>query len=289
MRPPRLGSLSPRPRGTFGAGITQPISGGADYTGFELTITATPNSASAAQDALAYVGSMEIVAPDGTIILMNPIPDFYTVSQRFSPTGTAPAQVKNSTGTPTVTASYTIMGVNLPAAKGPYTVIWTNVAAAVSGETTLSVAYTMTMIIGATGGNRTRFKASSFAPGAVTAAEVDYSQTFPVQGPSLEELFITPPANILTQMSIITVDVNQFTQIQSLGSPIASGVTPAYLNGVAQAQLNGTLGGPLATYVIYLCLGLGTQITLGSASNLFIKFGTVGSGDVLRFGGYWFD
>jgi hypothetical protein len=41
--------------------------------------------------------------------------------------------------------------------------------------------------------------------------------------------------------------------------------------------------------VIYLCLGLGTQVTLGTASNMFIKFGTIGAGDTFRWGAYWFD
>lgn len=265
----------------LGATLTQPLPDDGDFNAAIFTVSVSAASASASTDILNYFATagIEIVGPEGPIIDMTPVNDFYGFQQRFGEYGVAPTVVNLASGTVTVTASatYFVSGINLPKSKGPYTLVATINGTNPSSGALNSVQFSLALVLGeCPDGNRTRYKATSLPFTPAANGVNDLGPVASIQDVNLQELF-------LYALTSNTADIS-FLQIQSQGSSVATRMTSSDIQARDTAKLSGTL----AATRLYPLLALGTGLILGRSSHFYITWGSSPSTAIIA-GYYWFD
>ena len=248
-----------------------------DYVAMTMDLTVTPTgNTSTTTDILSAIDYLEFVA-GGTIMKVRPT-DLYDITQRFNQFGKRPS-VTDSNSATAVSASYKFEGLSLPVNRGPYTLIVNTVAASAFGTSTtaLSVAYTISFVIGATEGHRSRFVYTSWPGGAPSASGVaDIASIASIQNVPLTELFITG-------MTSNTADISTI-QIQSQGNAVTNRETSSAI----VARCNSLLTSDLQSTELFPLLGLGTDLTLGRGAQFLVNFGASPSSS-MYLGFYWLD
>src|SRR5208282_4274094 len=120
--------------------FTYPLTLDGDFIAMNFNITMKWTASSAATDILNGITTVQIIAPDGPSVTMAPVPDFYLFAQRFSQYGQSLSVVNTSITVTTVTISSTAnynLPINLPAAKGPYTLVLTAGSSALVNTTVM--------------------------------------------------------------------------------------------------------------------------------------------------------
>lgn len=261
-----------------------PLSSDGAWTALEINTSVTVTSGSTAvpaTDILTAYSRIEILDSSGTIISMQPAPDFYNFAQRFGELHVRPATVQVTgvaSGNATASGSYMIYGVNLPQNRGPYTFRISIVPAATfsADATALSVTTTLSLQAGdpasVVSQSRYMFSNLPFTPGANGVN--DLAPLAPIQGVSLSELFITGQTSD-------TADIS-FIQMQSVGANVGSRILPSDLVALANSEMVSSL----PTDTTYLLFPLKTNITLGRDSHLYLNWGASPS-STIRTGFYW--
>ena len=264
---------------TAGNTFTYPLTLDGDVIGLNFQDSTIIASATAGGDVLSAISTIDIIAPDGPIIHMQPAPDFYLIGQRFSPYGVAPSVVDYTitTTSTTYTANYQIP-VNLPASKGPYTIVITAAAAALaSGVTLTSVQVELSMQLGNIPGQRRSRYAFTNVPFTPSANGTnDLAPLAAVQDVDLQELFLS---GLVTNTSAIA-----YVQLQSQGASVAPKFTGQQIVNIAKQYLTGSVN---ADYAFPL-LALQSQLQLGRAAHAYITWGSTAPSSP-RTGFYWFD
>lgn len=265
----------------FGASNVWALPTDSDWVAAVWTVTVSASSASVTTDVLASLGGsnngIEFIGPEGPIITQDPVPDFYLFYQRFGQFGQAltATTVASATVTTSATATYYVP-MNLPKAKGPYSVVVTT-ASSFASAATISVNVTLNLVPGTCpNGARTRYKPTSlpFTPGA--NGTNDLSTVATIQGPVLDELF-------LTGLTSNTADIS-FLQIESQGYSM----TPRIASSVIVARDAAALSGTLNSTYLYPMLAFGTGMIFGRDAHFYMTFGASPSSNI-RVGYHWND
>lgn len=261
---------------TVNAGNTYnyPLTGDSDFIGLNFGVTTTQSSSTVSVDVLTGLSQVQILAPDGPVVTMNPSPDFYTFVQRFGPYGVAPTVVNVPSATVTTSASaYVNVPLNLPAAKGPYTLVLT--AASLASQTNVIVELQLQQGT-CPNGKRTRFAYTNlpFTPSA--SGTNDISPVAAIQDADLQELFLTGLTSNVADIA--------YLQIISEGSTVAPRVTGQFIQTSDTQYLSGSLN---STY-LYPLLALQTTIRLGRNSHIYATWGSSPSSSI-REGFCWED
>ena len=261
---------------------------------FNLSTTATGNSTTA--DILMGISQIIILAPDGPIITLQPMPDFYYFQQRFGPMHQLPSAV-TVTGATAGVGTYTLYGVNLPKARGPYTMIISIPAPASfnTSTTALSVNYTVALGIGDCQGVRTRFAYSGlpFTPGA--SGINDLAPVAPIQDADLVEIWMS---GFTAASATSTSNDLSYAQIISQGGVVGPRVTSQDLIATANAEMVSALfsaaqsgissGSTGYTPSLFLLFPLKTTVKLGRQAHVYLNWGS-SPASTIRTGFVWFD
>jgi hypothetical protein len=258
--------------------FTYPLTLDGDVIGMNFNVSTIIATASTSADVLAALATVQIIAPDGPIITMQPAPDFYLFSQRFGPYGVAASTVKYTITTTATTyvANYQIP-MNLPAAKGPYTIVLTAAAAALATSVTLtSVQVELSLQLGNCNGQRTRYAYTNVPFTPSNSGTNDLAPLAAIQDVDLQELFLT---GLATNTSAIA-----YVQLQSQGSSVAPKFTGQQIVNIAASYLTGSVSADYA----YPLLALQSALQLGRSAHAYITWGSTAP-SAPRTGFYWFD
>jgi len=255
---------------------TYVLSADDDFVSVFLNLSVTAAGYSKTADILGAISEMDILAGDGQIIATQPKTDLYDLEQRFNPLHVRPAITYTSVAT-AISASYTIHGVNLPKARGPYSLMISTPAAAAfnASVTALSVVVTISLGVGQCN-ERTRYVYSGlpFTPSANGVN--DFAPVAPIQTADLVEIF-------LTGMTSNTADIN-YVQLQSQGGVLGPRITA----GDLVSHSNSEMVSALPSTEIFLLFALQTTLQLGRAAHAYFNWGATPA-STIRTGLYWLD
>jgi hypothetical protein len=267
---------------TINAGntFTYPLTSDGDFINLTFQVTMTFSQSSASTDILTGLSTVQILAPGGPVITSQPAPDFYLFSQRFGPYGVAATLAQT---TVTTTGSHTAVGTyqipwNLPAAKGPYTLVITAASSALANTTVMvSMGVELQLQQGVCpNGARTNYVYANVPFTPSNSGTNDFAPLAPIQDVALQEMFLTGLATNTTAISYI--------QLQSVGQSMATRLTGYAINSIASTYLTGSIN---ADYM-YPLLALQSTLQLGRNSHLYITWGSTAP-SAPRTGFVWFD
>jgi hypothetical protein len=258
---------------------TYPLTLDGDFVGINFNLTVSIATASTSADILNAITQIQIIAADGPIVNLSPVPDFYMFIQRFGPYGVAQATTKYTVTASTVAyqAAYQVP-INLPATKGPYTMVITTGAATLATSVTLnSVLCEVGLQLGVCPeGVRTRYAYTNIPFTPSNSGTNDLAPLAAVQDIDLQEVFLSGLATNTTAIAYVL--------IQSAGASMAPRLTGQQIVSADQQYLTGTLPVDQA----FPLLALQSTLQLGRNSHFYVTWGTTAP-SAPRTGFYWFD
>lgn len=267
---------------TINAGntFTYPLTLDGDFIAANFNVTMNFTMSSASTDILSGISTVQIIAPDGPTFTAVPVPDFYMVAQRFSQYGQSLSVVQTTvttTGTHAVVGNYNIP-INLPAAKGPYTLVITAASSALANTTVMaSMGVELGLQLGTCpNGARTRYAYTNAPFTAANSGTNDLAPLAAIQDVDLQELFLSGLATNTSAVSYIL--------IQSAGSSIAPKVTGTQIVNIDATYLTTAMNADYA----YPLLALQSTLQLGRSAHFYITWGSTAP-SAPRLGFYWFD